>query len=234
MRLKAIVFDIDGVLLRLTSGETQAYVGAFERCFGIIGVSEDWNSYKKRNDIEIAKEILAIHFGRAADRRDVEKVLGDYVEFLAAGLSAGRLAPEILPGAIETVLELAARPGLCLALATANTRAAAELRLSRAGLWPRFHCGGFAEDGEDKTAILHAVIAKCRDRSGRSILPEDVLFLGDQPSDARAARTNGTRFIGIAAGEAQRRSLRSAGAGSVIPRLSVHACLHRLTSSTGC
>ena len=226
---RAVIFDIDGVLLHLTATETQTFVGAFARSFQITGIDQDWNNYKKRNDVEIAKEILARHFGRPATAAELAQLCDDYLADLEAGLEDGRIVPEVLPGVRETLEALTGQsPDLCLALATANLSTAAELRLGRADLWQPFHCGGYAEDGEDKTAILSAVIAKCGRWAGRPIAPHEVLFLGDQPSDARAAVTNGTGFIGIAAEPAQRRRLEAAGAVTVIGSLTAESIVSRL------
>lgn len=219
--VKAVVFDVDGVLLDLTADETGAFVGAFERCFAIDHVNQDWNVYRKRNDIEIAREILERALGREPDRRELARVLDEYVVRLEMGLSSGRITPRVRPGT-EAVLEaLQGRDGLALALATANLRAAARLRLSKAGLWRSFSCGGFAEDGEDKSAILRSVIEALAEQSASALRADEIVFIGDQPSDLRAAQDNGTGFIGIADEAGQRNLLKAAGAGRIMPRLSV-------------
>ena len=58
---RAVIFDVDGVLLDLTAAEEDAFFLAFERLHGITGLSRDWDSYRVRNDEHIIAEILERH-----------------------------------------------------------------------------------------------------------------------------------------------------------------------------
>ena len=57
----AVIFDVDGVLLELTSAEEDAFFVPFENRYGLKNLSRDWNSYAIRNDENIIAEILASH-----------------------------------------------------------------------------------------------------------------------------------------------------------------------------
>ena len=41
----AVIFDVDGVLLELTSAEEDAFFVPFENRYGLKNLSRDWNSY---------------------------------------------------------------------------------------------------------------------------------------------------------------------------------------------
>jgi FMN phosphatase YigB (HAD superfamily) len=49
MKDSAVIFDVDGVLLDLTAPEEDAFFLAFERRYGITGLSRDWDNYRVRN-----------------------------------------------------------------------------------------------------------------------------------------------------------------------------------------
>ena len=75
---RAVIFDVDGVLLDLTAPEEGAFFRAFERLHGITGLSPDWDSYRVRNDEHIIAEILERH-GLPADAHEaiVDGISGD-------------------------------------------------------------------------------------------------------------------------------------------------------------
>ncbi len=56
---RAVVFDVDGVLLELTAAEEDVFFGAFEAWVPPSSLSRNWNSYRIRNDDDIADEIMA-------------------------------------------------------------------------------------------------------------------------------------------------------------------------------
>jgi phosphoglycolate phosphatase-like HAD superfamily hydrolase len=219
------VFDIDGVLLPSDGDAVAAYVGAFERCFGVGGIDQDWNSYRTRNDIGIAEEILATHFGRPARVGEIATLFETYLQSLERDLAANPNRPRPLAGMGEAVAALAEEGRTALALATSNVRRAARLRLTRAGLWPYFPYGGFAEDGVNKTAILGSVLQQFRGLRGGEISRGSVVFLGDQPSDLAAAGHHGVHFLGVAQDLQGRESLHRAGARQIVTDLADPAAL---------
>ena len=58
----AIIFDVDGVLLELTSDEEELFFTALSKFVPTENLSRDWNSYRIRNDEDIMTEI---QIGRA-------------------------------------------------------------------------------------------------------------------------------------------------------------------------
>ncbi len=72
----AVIFDVDGVLLELTSAEEDAFFVPFENRYGLKNLSRDWNSYAIRNDENIIAEILASHGIPARERSEV---VADYL-----------------------------------------------------------------------------------------------------------------------------------------------------------
>jgi phosphoglycolate phosphatase-like HAD superfamily hydrolase len=214
----AVIFDIDGVLLHLTRQEEQKFFDAFRAVAGLAEhhIDPDWNSYRVRNDVAIASELLERHFGRVPDETEVWSVLDHYTATVEDGLAAGELVIEVIDGA-ELLLDALARSGrLHLGLATANIRGVAVARLHHAGLWGPFTACGYAESGGPKIEILRSAVADLRDAEGNAVPPERIVFLGDQLGDLAAARENGVHFIGVSTQAAQREVLRDNGAKLVV------------------
>ena len=216
IRHRAVVFDIDGTLLEHSPAADETYLEAFDLAFGINALSDDWDGYAAINDVGIAREILGRHFGRDCTDAELRCVLDGYASALGRRLSDGAIERRSIAGARSALDMLSRRAGVCLGLATANLREVAELILASAGLWHFFRCGGYAEDGSDKTAILGAAIARCQTVLDTRLTPGDVVFIGDHPSDFRAARDHGTHFVGMGYHPECRARLRVAGADWIV------------------
>ena len=214
----AVIFDIDGVLLHLTRQEETKFFNAFRDAAGIAEhhISADWNSYKVRNDVAIAAELLERHLGREPDEGEVWSVLDHYIDSIETGLASGELVTHVIDGAGALLHELHGENRFHLGLATANIRGTAEARLKHAGLWGPFGACGYAESGGPKIEILRAAVSELRDANGHTVSPDSIVFLGDQLGDLAAARENGVHFIGVSTQPEQRDVLRDNGAEIVL------------------
>ncbi len=214
----AVIFDIDGVLLHLTRQEEQKFFNAFRDAAGIAEhhINADWNSYKVRNDVAIAAELLERHLGREPEQGEVRSVLDHYTASVESGLSSGELETHVIDGAGALLQELDAADRFHLGLATANIQGTAVARLRHAGLWGRFGACGYAEAGGPKIEILRAAVGELRDGEGHHVAPDNVVFLGDQLGDLEAARANDVHFIGVSTQPEQRDVLRDNGAEVVL------------------
>ena len=200
----AVIFDVDGPLLHLTDAETRAFFKPFEERFGLTGLSEDWDSYRIRNDVEIYHEVM-----ERVRANSIGPLLARYLDVLRQTYANGEVVAPI-PGALNLLKKLSRYDGLALGTATANFEAAAEMRLRRAGMWTYvrdWHSG--AEGGGAKRDILKRVIERL------DIAPERIVFLGDNLNDLDAAQANGTHFVGFHVSAAKRQRLLDAGADTV-------------------
>ena len=206
----AVIFDVDGPLLELTPPETAAFFVPFTREYGLTGLSEDWDSYRIRNDVEIYREILRDQAGVADFAPEVDRLSRLYFDHLETLFDTGEAVATPIHGAKELLHELQTIDGLALGTSTANFETAAELRLKRAGLWQpvsRYHFG--ADGGGAKRDVLARAIHRLQ-------LPGDrVVFLGDNLNDLDAAIANGTHFIGFHLNANNRQRLTDAGAKTV-------------------
>lgn len=214
----AVIFDIDGVLLHLTRQEETKFFDAFRHVAQVAEthINPDWNSYRVRNDVSIAGELLERQLGREPTDTEIWGVLDHYIASIETGLASGELVTSAIEGADALLDLLGADTRLQLGLATANIEGAAVARLKHAGLWRAFTACGYAEAGGPKTEVLRSAIAALRDRDGEPVPCERVVFLGDQLGDLAAARDNEVHFIGVSTKPEQRDVLKSNGAEIVV------------------
>lgn len=201
----AVIFDVDGVLLDLTTAEEDAFFLAFERLYGITGLSRDWDSYRIRNDEHIVAEILERH---ELPESDIAKVIDTYTAILSACLDSGTVVSQPISGA-GRLLRDAGRKRL-LGVATANFLSAARLRLERTGLWDAVSGLAFGAEhsGHKRETVARAIAA--------TGLPKDrIVYIGDNLNDAVAGLDNGVHFIGFCTDPGRRERLSAAGANQV-------------------
>jgi phosphoglycolate phosphatase-like HAD superfamily hydrolase len=205
----AVIFDVDGVLLDMTVAEEDAFFHPFEKLYGLAGLSRDWDSYRVRNDCDIAYEILERHLGKPPASSETEAVMSAYISRLSTEFHTGNLSAMMIPGADHLLAELS-RSGHALGIATANLLPAARIRLEATGLWSYVSSHPFgAEPGGPKRDIVARAIGSTR-------LPRSrIVYIGDNLNDVDAGLSNGVHFIGFSRSEEKRHELRSAGAAHV-------------------
>ncbi|MCB1379102.1 MAG: HAD family hydrolase [Alphaproteobacteria bacterium] len=198
----AIVFDVDGVLLNLTSAEEDIFFLPFLQRYGLTGLSRDWDSYRIRNDHDIITEIVETH---GLPKTDIPEIIEDYENAMSWGLQSGSLVPEVVDGAVELLAELSELS--VLGIATANLLSIAKLRLAAADLWTRVSRLPYgAEGGGHKREILSRAVR------ASGLGPQRIVYIGDNLNDVEAGLVNGVHFVGFSMEESRRERLRAAGA----------------------
>jgi phosphoglycolate phosphatase-like HAD superfamily hydrolase len=197
----AVIFDVDGVLLELTSDEEDVFFEVFEKRYGLKGLSRDWNSYRIRNDENIIEEILEKNNIPFTDKFSV---ISDYIMLLKQRLDSV-LKSQIIFGVAEMLERL--HPSVNLGIATANFRDAAKLRLEQVNIWPLVKTHAFgAEGGGHKREILARAISSLN-------LPKSrIVYVGDNVNDVSAGLSNNVHFIGFSTNTQRMEQLRTAGA----------------------
>jgi phosphoglycolate phosphatase len=166
-----------------------------------------------RTDANIVSDLLAAA-GVAREASDAR-----WADVQAAAMQAyERLVPDdlsdrVLPGIVELLEALAARPDeFRLSLVTGNLEPVARLKLARAGLGGYFEPGqgGFASDHASRAelpAIARRRAATFAKRTGKAALAppgawprEHTVVIGDTPRDIACARADGVRVAAVATG----------------------------------
>jgi phosphoglycolate phosphatase len=217
----AILFDIDGTLVRAGGAGRRAVVAALEAHGGPVDARVHQMKFDGMTDRLIVREALAFS-GATFTEAACDAILARYVAALELELVE---APGFvtLPGAARTLGALAERAipfGLC----TGNVAAGARLKLRRAALdghfdWSPAGLHGFAEDGEARERLVAVAVARVGAGLGRRVRPAEVLIVGDTPRDVQAARAVGCAVLCVATGNFDAAALAATGPDAVAETL---------------
>ena len=201
----AVIFDVDGVLLELTSAEEDAFFAPFVQRYGLENLSRDWNSYAIRNDENIIAEILARH---GLPEHEHTEVVADYLDVLKQHLKNGAIETIAIPGARDLLNKL--QGSLQMGIATANLLRAAKLRLQSVEFWNPISAHAFGADGGGhKRQILARAIASTG-------LPKNrIVYIGDNRDDVEAGLSNGVHFVGFSTNPGRLNELKHAGTNHI-------------------
>jgi phosphoglycolate phosphatase-like HAD superfamily hydrolase len=228
----ALLFDIDGTLVRAGGAGRRAFEAALEDHAGAIDGAVRSLRFDGMTDRGIVREALRL-LGRGFDEATCDALLGRYLELLPGELAAtpGFL---VLPGVVPLLSGLAAA-GASYGLCTGNVAEGARLKLRHGRLDGFFDWGpggthGFAADGEERHLLVAAAVRRVGARLGRAVAPAEVLIVGDTPRDVAGAHEVGCPCLCVATGNFDEGALRAAGADLVVPSLDAPAALDLLRS----
>jgi phosphoglycolate phosphatase-like HAD superfamily hydrolase len=221
-RARAVLFDIDGTLLRCGGQAGVAFLEALAEVFGRDGARaaelRGGYSFAGRTDPRIAIDLMA---RAGVDESLVRERLGEvrerYLDRLGTRLDPRRV--EILPGVRELLDRLSERSDLQLGLLTGNWRGGALLKLRALGLERYFPFGAFGDDGIDRDELPPFALHRARERVERELAAGEALVVGDTPADVRCARCHGIPVLAVASGRSGVEELRAAGADWVVSSL---------------
>lgn len=187
--MTAIVFDIDGTLLRSNHVDDEAFVLAMDEVLGITGINRDWTAYGDSTDPGLTAAICLHHLKRPVERGEEQAIKLAYERHLRELLmkSPGAITPTV--GAIELLRRLSATKRV--AIATGSWSHLARLKLGHAGV----PVAGVPLASAD-LASQRADIIRWALRMGRlEGLP--AVYVGDAVWDFEASRKLGIGFIGV-------------------------------------
>ena len=227
-RPRAVLFDIDGTLLRAAGAGREALARAAAAVFDV--------------PLELSRQrIGAVDFRGATDALILERfgeLLGvtmrgsaalatRYLEELAAVLDEVEI--EIMPGVPEVIGALGARGDTHLGLLTGNIREGARMKLERARLDHLLDGpGGFGDAGRERADLVRAALAQLADLG---VPAAATVIIGDTPIDVSAAQTCGARGVAVATGWTPWDDLAACGADLLVRDLTDPAPLWRLLES---
>jgi phosphoglycolate phosphatase len=124
---------------------------------------------------------------------------------------------DVLPG-VDTVLALL-RGRTVLGVVTGNEERAAWHRLEKARLRDHFVVGGFGNESERRHDLVGNAVRRAEEFTGGSFLPNEILLVGDTPSDVSCAKSNGLPVVGVSTGRYSLKELEESGADYLLPDL---------------
>jgi len=204
----AILFDIDGTLIRTGGAGVRAFARTSEAVFGLKDGTRDM-TFHGRTDTSLVREFLRLH-GLPESGENVQKFLDAYLLFLAEMLEAN--PGEQCPGVGQFLKDCRRiSPNPVIGLLTGNVRLGAELKLRAHGLWEEFELGGFGDDHEDRGQIAAIAQRRLSGRLGQAVEGRDIVVVGDTPRDVACARAIGAQCLAVATGGIPAEELAASG-----------------------
>lgn len=219
------LFDIDGTLLLTGGAGTVALEQVFLTHYGIARAMRGVSPGGKTDPLIIA-EMFERTLARAPTPDEIARVLEAYVPLLREAVAASA-SFRLMPAVHEALDFLAADGAVCLAVATGNIRAAAQIKLDRAGLGQRFAVGGFGCDSAERALLVARAIERARAHLGVDYDRDEIVVVGDTPRDVHAARACGVRVLAVATGSASRAELEAEQPDAVFDTLAELPRWHR-------
>ncbi len=218
-RMKLVLFDIDGTMLRSAGVGRRAMEGALVAVFGSTGHTE--YRYDGKTDRQIVRELMR---GEGWSDAEIDARLPALVEHylarLTVELAACNGAVRLLPGVADLLDALDAEDDRVNGLLTGNLAPGASRKLAAAGVdFERFRVGAFGSDHEDRGALPALAQVRARERLGIDFPGEAVVIIGDTPADIECGRRVGARAIAVATGRYSVDDLAAHGPAAVLEDL---------------
>jgi phosphoglycolate phosphatase len=200
---RLLLFDIDGTLIHSAGAGVESLRHTLAERFGI---QDDLGDIEiaGMTDSGIVMSILNKH-RIPATNENIASFLDTYVHFLS--LELPRRVGQLLPGVLDLLNRLKARPHLILALLTGNVSRGAQLKLEHYGVWHFFEFGAFADDHYDRNQLGPFARARAQEKHGYEFQAHQIDVIGDTPRDIACGKAFGARTIAIATGSWPRRDL---------------------------
>ncbi len=196
---RLLLYDIDGTLTRTQNG----YVPFNEAVFKSFGVRGDIRSVLPdgNTDPRIVEEIFAkANHAVAIDEPMWQIFEGQLQESYTAAVRQGITTIRPLPGAAELLKSLFAKDDFSQGVVTGNFAATAKVKLDFAGLSSYLFGGAFASDSPHRPDLPGIAKARWETLTGRRIVAERCVIIGDTPKDLEAARHNGMKCLLVGTG----------------------------------
>lgn len=196
---RLILFDIDCTLLLTHGAGREATRLAMQEVFGTVS-RLDGHYFGGKTDWQTLIELLEEHH---YDETRIGEVMHHYEEAMGRHMAAviGDYRVEACPGAHELVARLRARPDTLLGVVTGNVSTVAPVKLRAAGFDPDwFPVGAFGNEAANRDHLPPLALARAITHYGKPIAPEQVIVIGDTPSDVACARALGAVAVAVATG----------------------------------
>ena len=207
--IKAILFDIDGTLLRTGGAGAVAWQRAFLELYDVEANIEE-HTHAGMTDPEIAEIVFREVMGRQGSDAERAAAIGCYLGHLADAVAESD-GYVVMPG-IEELLPRLVAQGVLLGIVTGNIESAAHVKLGRGDLNRYFAFGGYGSDSRDRTELTKKALERGAELSGKPLDPDQTIAVGDTPRDVKAGHGAGIHVVGVATGSYTVDQLEEAGA----------------------
>jgi phosphoglycolate phosphatase-like HAD superfamily hydrolase len=192
--MRLVIFDIDGTLTQTMNADAECFVRSLADVCGFTNVETDWSRYKHATDAGVFQEIYEARAGRPPSPIEISKFREHFVGLLAHASSETPFTP--ITGAPLLLSRLASSTEHRVALATGAWCDSARLKMTSASLCYNDYPAASSDDAPDRESIIRLSMRRAAERYGRF---SDAVYVGDDVWDARACRSVGISFVGVAA-----------------------------------
>jgi HAD superfamily hydrolase (TIGR01509 family) len=206
--IRGVIFDMDGVLVDSEPFICEAAMRMFEQTYRLIVKREDFIPFVGAGEDRFIGGVGEKYGVALSMPRDKFRTYEIYLEIIR-----GKLHP--LPGAVDFVRAMRSR-GMRTAVATSADRVKMEGNLREIGLSVSDFDAIVTGDDVERKKPDPQIFLLAAERIG--LLPEACLVVEDAPNGVRAAKSAGTRCLGLMSSFSEA-TLREAGADYVAPDL---------------
>lgn len=226
MTTRLVLFDIDGTLIH-SAGAGRSAIMAAMRDLLPEGRGYDRVRFDGKTDPQIVRELLEAAGDPAPDDpARVSQVLARYVSLLEAELATGERRVRALRGVRELLDALEQEATVVLGLLTGNVAPGASLKLRAAGLAPeRFRVGAYGSDSHHRPDLPPIAVQRAAELLGHEPPGDQVVILGDTPSDVTCGIGIRARSIAVATGSYSLSELEAHGPWRAFPDLTETAAV---------
>jgi beta-phosphoglucomutase-like phosphatase (HAD superfamily) len=212
----ALLFDIDGTLISTGGASDRAWHRAFLELQNVEVNVPDYTG-QGIPDPQVGLECFRGAIGREPEPEEMNALMALRERYLAEEVESSP-GYRVMPGAVETLERLTAE-GRLVGLITGNTKAAAEIKLGRAGLNRFFGFGGYGSDANERVDVCRKALDRAAVAAGGDLDRAGSIATGDTPRDVDAGHGAGIRVVGVATGEYSIEQLTASGADWVVASL---------------
>jgi phosphoglycolate phosphatase len=200
-RVKVLLFDVDGTLIRAGGSGRKALNRAAFVLYGKRNACSEL-SLAGRTDLYNFGLAYRRATGRRATRAALERLRREYLKhlpyYVKAALRDGHY--RVPPGLKSLLKRLSRDPRVLLGLGTGNMEQGARIKLEPSGFNAYFLFGGYGSDSFHRPVLLKKAVRRAERLAGRRLPPEDVYVIGDTPLDVAAGRRAGFKTIAVGTG----------------------------------
>lgn len=213
--MRTLFFDIDGTLLVTKNAGSIALAQAIEEEFAVPEPAVHEINFAGRTDRDLSHAILTAtsvpptpeNQGRL--RRRYSVILREVL---------GSTSGSVLPGVTDLLGALTSIPGISLAVMTGNFPETARMKLEAYQLLDFFPWVIGGDLDAIRCDMARRASAQLTRRHGPSAA-DDMIVIGDTPSDVRCAHTIGAKCLAVCTGSSSRSELLACGADRVVDDL---------------
>ncbi len=205
MVIKAVLFDIDGTLVRFDGAGKRSLKRATEETFGTSGVMDSVHFQGKTDPLIVYESLIPVGISRETIDKKLELLKQKHFSFLDRYIRESQ--PILLPGVKELLERLNGAPGTLTGLLTGNFEGGARIKLKVFDLMDYFKFGVFSDDTPVRNQMPGIARKRIQDLFGWDIPYHDMFIIGDTPFDIECGKSAGAVTIAVGTGWTEREIL---------------------------